>query len=107
MLSDRRAAPSGSATPTGRWVVPVLSVLFVPLWASGFIVGKIATGHMQVPTVCVRSGSRSCVWRVVAVSARLVPLFSAWALAVPRCSAVCQFSLVYPLSHGFPAVCPA
>jgi hypothetical protein len=36
----------------GSGVVPVLSVLFVPLWASGFIAGKIATAHMQVRTGC-------------------------------------------------------
>ncbi|OLL73126.1 Permease of the drug/metabolite transporter (DMT) superfamily [Pseudonocardia sp. Ae168_Ps1] len=29
----------------------MLAVLFVPLWASGFIAGKIATGYMEVPTV--------------------------------------------------------
>ena len=108
MLSDRRAAPSGSATPTGRWVVPVLSVLFVPLWSSGFIVGKIATGHMQVPTVLL--------WRfvvalvvmgaVVAVSRPARPRGSAWLhLAVTALLLqVGQFSLVYSgLSHGVPA----
>ena len=108
MLGDRRAAPSGSAPPTGRWVVPVLSVLFVPLWASGFIVGKIATGHMQVPTVLL--------WRfvvalvvmgaVVAVSRPARPRGSAWLhLAVTALLLqVGQFSFVYSgLSHGVPA----
>ncbi|MDT7554612.1 MAG: hypothetical protein QOI16_3148, partial [Pseudonocardiales bacterium] len=79
MLRDQRAAPSGSA-PTGRWVVPGLSVLFVPLWSSGFIAGKIATGHMQVPTVLL--------WRfiialvvmgvVVAVTRPALPRGRAW-----------------------------
>ena len=109
MLSDRRAAPSGSATPTGRWVVPVLSVLFVPLWASGFIVGKIATGHMQVPTVLL--------WRFVVALVVMGAVVAVSRPARPRGSAawlhlavtalllqVGQFSLVYSgLSHGVPA----
>jgi hypothetical protein len=49
MAHARRAASSGLAAPANRWVVPVLSVLFVPLWSSGFIAGKIATQHMPVP----------------------------------------------------------
>jgi drug/metabolite transporter (DMT)-like permease len=107
MLRDQRAAPSGSA-PTGRWVVPGLSVLFVPLWSSGFIAGKIATGYMQVPTVLL--------WRfiialvvmgvVVAVTRPALPRGRAWLhLAVTALLLqVGQFSLVYSgLSHGVPA----
>jgi drug/metabolite transporter (DMT)-like permease len=106
MLLDRRAA--GSAAPTARWVVPVLSALFVPLWSSGFIVGKIATGHMQVPTVML--------WRfvialvamgaVVAVVRPALPRGRAWLhLAVTALLLqVAQFSFVYTgLSHGVPA----
>jgi drug/metabolite transporter (DMT)-like permease len=106
MLLDRRA--TGSAAPTGRWVVPVLSALFVPLWSSGFIVGKIATGHMQVPTVML--------WRfvialvamgaVVAVVRPALPRGRAWLhLAVTALLLqVAQFSFVYTgLSHGVPA----
>ena len=59
MLRDRRAATTAAGTtepmtvtgPRRRWLVPVLSALFVPVYASGFIAGKIATGHMAVPTV--------------------------------------------------------
>jgi drug/metabolite transporter (DMT)-like permease len=106
MLLDRRG--TGSAAPTGRWVVPVLSALFVPLWSSGFIVGKIATGHMQVPTVML--------WRfvialvamgaVVAVVRPALPRGRAWLhLAVTALLLqVAQFSFVYTgLSHGVPA----
>jgi drug/metabolite transporter (DMT)-like permease len=106
MLLDRRA--TGSAAPTGRWVVPVLSALFVPLWSSGFIVGKIATAHMQVPTVML--------WRfvialvamgaVVAVVRPALPRGRAWLhLAVTALLLqVAQFSFVYTgLSHGVPA----
>jgi drug/metabolite transporter (DMT)-like permease len=106
MLLDRRS--TGSAAPTGRWVVPVLSALFVPLWSSGFIVGKIATGHMQVPTVML--------WRfvialvamgaVVAVVRPALPRGRAWLhLAVTALLLqVAQFSFVYTgLSHGVPA----
>jgi len=108
MLHDRRAAPSGSAAPAARWVVPVLSVLFVPLWASGFIAGKIATGHMPVPTVML--------WRfviaivvmgaVVAVTRPARPRGRAWLhLAVTALLLqVGQFTFVYTgLSHGVPA----
>src|SRR5687768_13293642 len=109
MPRDRRAAPtSGAAAPTSRWVVPVLSVLFVPLWASGFIAGKIATGHMQVPTVLL--------WRfvvalvvmgaVVAVTRPVRPSGRAWLhLAVTALLLqVGQFSLVYAgLALGVPA----
>jgi drug/metabolite transporter (DMT)-like permease len=106
MLLDRRA--SSSAAPTARWVVPLLSALFVPLWSSGFIVGKIATGHMPVPTVLL--------WRlliglavmtaVVAVVRPPRPRGRAWLhLAVTALLLqVGQFSFVYTgLSHGVPA----
>jgi drug/metabolite transporter (DMT)-like permease len=82
--------------------------LFVPLWSSGFIVGKIATGHMQVPTVML--------WRfvialvamgaVVAVVRPALPRGRAWLhLAVTAVLLqVAQFSFVYTgLSHGVPA----
>ena len=88
--------------------MPVLSVLFVPLWASGFIAGKIATGHMQVPTVLL--------WRfvialvvmgaVIAVTRPVRPSGRAWLhLAVTALLLqVGQFSFVYAgLSHGVPA----
>jgi len=106
MLLDRRA--SSQAAPTARWVIPLLSVLFVPLWSSGFIVGKIATGHMPVPTVLL--------WRlliglavmtaVVAVVRPPRPRGRAWMhLAVTALLLqVGQFSFVYSgLSHGVPA----
>jgi drug/metabolite transporter (DMT)-like permease len=52
MLRDRRAGPVAASTgPSRAWLVPVLSALFVPVYASGFVVGKIATAHMAVPTV--------------------------------------------------------
>jgi drug/metabolite transporter (DMT)-like permease len=86
----------------------VLSALFVPLWSSGFIVGKIATGHMQVPTVML--------WRfvialvamgaVVAVLRPARPRGRAWLhLAVTALLLqVAQFSFVYTgLAHGVPA----
>jgi drug/metabolite transporter (DMT)-like permease len=55
MLRDGRAGavapPTGVTGPARTWLVPLLSVLFVPVYASGFIAGKIATSHMAVPTV--------------------------------------------------------
>jgi drug/metabolite transporter (DMT)-like permease len=58
MLRDRRAGPvtvsagpTAVAGPSRTWLVPALSALFVPVYASGFIAGKIATTHMAVPTV--------------------------------------------------------
>jgi drug/metabolite transporter (DMT)-like permease len=106
MLLDRRG--TSSAAPTRRWVIPVLSAVFVPLWSSGFIVGKIATGHMQVPTVML--------WRfvialvamgaVVAVLRPARPRGRAWLhLAVTALLLqVAQFSFVYTgLAHGVPA----
>jgi drug/metabolite transporter (DMT)-like permease len=106
MLLDRRA--TSSAAPTGRWVVPALSALFVPLWSSGFIVGKIATGHMQVPTVML--------WRFVIALVAMGAVAAVIRPALPRGRAwlhlavtalllqVAQFSFVYTgLSHGVPA----
>ncbi|MBV9922548.1 MAG: DMT family transporter, partial [Pseudonocardia sp.] len=108
MALDRRAASSGLAAPANRWVVPVLSVLFVPLWSSGFLAGKIATEHMQVPTVML--------WRfvialvvmgvVVAVVRPALPRGRAWLhLAVTALLLqVGQFTFVYSgLAHGVPA----
>jgi drug/metabolite transporter (DMT)-like permease len=108
MLRDQPAASSVSTAPSARWAIPALSVLFVPLWSSGFIVGKIATGHMQVPTVLL--------WRfvialvvmgaVVAVARPARPRGRAWLhLAVTALLLqVGQFSFVYAgLSHGVPA----
>ena len=106
MLLDRRA--TGSAAPTGRWVIPALSALFVPLWSSGFIVGKIATAHMQVPTVMLWRFVIALVTMgaVVAVVRPALPRGRAWLhLAVTALLLqVAQFSLVYTgLSHGVPA----
>jgi drug/metabolite transporter (DMT)-like permease len=108
MAHARRAASSGLAAPANRWVVPVLSVLFVPLWSSGFIAGKIATQHMPVPTVML--------WRfvialvvmgvVVAVMRPALPRGRAWLhLAVTALLLqVGQFTFVYSgLAHGVPA----
>ena len=36
---------------SSRWLVPLLSVLFVFLWSSGFIMAKLATRTTDVPTV--------------------------------------------------------
>ena len=108
MLSDQRAASSVSAAPSARWAVPALGLLFVPLWSSGFIVGKIATAHTQVPTVLL--------WRfvvallvmgaVVAMTRPARPQGRAWLhLAVTALLLqIGQFSFVYAgLAHGVPA----
>jgi drug/metabolite transporter (DMT)-like permease len=86
----------------------VLSVLFVPLWSSGFIVGKIATGHMQVPTVMLWRFviALVAIGAVVAVVRPALPRGRAWLhLAVTALLLqVAQFSFVYTgLSHGVPA----
>ena len=91
-----------------RWTVPVLSVVFVPLWASGFIAGKIATQHMQVPTVLL--------WRFVIAALAMGAVALLTRPAMPRGRGwvhlgvaalllqVGQFSAVYTgLSHGVPA----
>lgn len=86
----------------------VLSVLFVPLWASGFIVGKIATTHMPVPTVLlwrfvvaiVAMGTVVAVTRPARPHGRAWPHLAVTALLLQ----VGQFSFVYAgLSHGVPA----
>lgn len=89
--------------PTG-----LLAVLFVPLWASGFIAGKIATGYFEVPAVLLW---RFVVALVVMLGAALVlrpaaPRGRAWVhLAVTALLLqVGQFSFVYTgLSAGVPA----
>jgi drug/metabolite transporter (DMT)-like permease len=45
----------------GRWTIPVLSVVFVLLWSSGFIAATISTRTTDVPTVLL--------WRFVIASA--------------------------------------
>ncbi len=47
----------GVSSRLGRFAVPLLRVGFVPLWASGFIVGKLATQRMDVLT--------TLLWRFV------------------------------------------
>ena len=86
----------------------MLSVLFVPLWSSGFIAGKIATGHMPVPTVLLWRFAVALVVMaaVVAVARPPMPRGRAWLhLAVTALLLqVGQFSFVYAgLSHGVPA----
>jgi drug/metabolite transporter (DMT)-like permease len=44
-----------------RWTIPVLSVVFVLLWSSGFIAAKISTRTTDVPTVLL--------WRFVIAAA--------------------------------------
>ena len=108
MLGDQRAAPSVSAAPSARWAVPALSVLFVPLWSSGFIVGKIATSHMQVPAVLLGRlvVAFLVMGAVVAVARPARPRGRAWLhLAVTALLLqVGQVSFVYAgLAHGVPA----
>lgn len=91
-----------------RWTVPVLSVLFVPLWASGFIAGKIATQHMEVPTVLLWRFVIAAVamGAVAALTRPTLPRGSAWIhLAVTALLLqVGQFSAVYSgLANGVPA----
>lgn len=88
--------------------MPLLSVLFVPLWSSGFIAGKIATQHMEVPTVLL--------WRFVIAAVALGAVALVTRPALPRGRAwmhlvvtalllqVGQFSAVYTgLANGVPA----
>ena len=80
----------------------------MPLWASGFIVGKIATGHMPVPTVLLwrLAIGLAVMSAVVAVVRPGRPRGRAWLhLAVTALLLqVGQFSFVYTgLSHGVPA----
>ena len=66
-------------TPTrspDRFTVPVLSALFVLLWASGFIAAKLATRATDVPTVLL--------WRFV-IAASVTGAVAAWLRpALPR-----------------------
>ncbi|ANY05381.1 DMT family transporter [Pseudonocardia sp. HH130630-07] len=91
-----------------RWLVPLLAVLFVPVWASGFIAGKIATGSMDVPAVLLwRFVIALAVMLVAAVALRPgLPRGRAWLhLAVTALLLqVGQFTFVYTgLSAGVPA----
>jgi drug/metabolite transporter (DMT)-like permease len=112
MLRDADAAvapPSDTSTePPLRWLVPVLSTLFVPIYASGFLAGKIATAHMAVPTVLL--------WRFLIALAVVLVAVVAMRPAMPRGRAwvhlvvtalllqVGQFSFVYTgLAEGVPA----
>ncbi len=112
MLRDADAAvapPSDTSTgPPRRWLVPVLSVLFVPIYASGFLAGKIATAHMAVPTVLL--------WRFLIALAVVLVAVVLMRPAMPRGRAwvhlvvtalllqVGQFSFVYTgLAEGVPA----
>lgn len=94
--------------PLSRWLVPVLAALFVPLWASGFIAGKIATGYLDVPAVLL--------WRFVIALAVMLVAAAALRPAPPKGRAwlhlavtalllqVGQFSFVYTgLASGVPA----
>lgn len=94
--------------PPRRWLVPVLSVLFVPIYASGFLAGKIATAHMAVPTVLL--------WRFLIALAVVLVAVVVMRPAMPRGRAwvhlvvtalllqVGQFSFVYTgLAEGVPA----
>lgn len=112
MLRDRRAAPvlppSGVTGPSRSWVVPVLSVLFVPVYASGFVVGKIATGHMAVPTVLLWRFLIAFVVVLVAVAATrpALPRGRAWTHLVVTALLlqVGQFAFCYSgLAAGVPA----
>ena len=112
MLRDADAAvapPSDTSTePPLRWLVPVLSTLFVPIYASGFLAGKIATAHMAVPTVLL--------WRFLIALAVVLVAVVLMRPAMPRGRAwvhlvvtalllqVGQFSFVYTgLAEGVPA----
>ncbi|MFP5022322.1 DMT family transporter [Pseudonocardia phyllosphaerae] len=86
----------------------MLSVLFVPLWASGFIAGKIATGYLDVPAVLFwRFLIALVVMLGVALVARpALPHGRAWLhLAVTALLLqVGQFTCVYTgLAAGVPA----
>jgi drug/metabolite transporter (DMT)-like permease len=91
-----------------RAAVPLLSVVFVPLWASGFIAGKLATQRMDVAT--------TLLWRfvvaalvmgvVVALTRPARPRGRAWLHLVVTALLlqVGQFSAVYSgLSLGVSA----
>jgi drug/metabolite transporter (DMT)-like permease len=116
MLRDSRGGPvtvppvedPTEPPPPRRWLVPVLSVLFVPIYASGFLAGKIATAHMAVPTVLL--------WRFLIALAVVLVAVVVMRPAMPRGRAwvhlvvtalllqVGQFSFVYTgLAEGVPA----
>jgi drug/metabolite transporter (DMT)-like permease len=116
MLRDSRGGPvtvppvedPTEPPPPRRWLVPVLSVLFVPVYASGFLAGKIATAHMAVPTVLL--------WRFLIALAVVLVAVVVMRPAMPRGRAwvhlvvtalllqVGQFSFVYTgLAEGVPA----
>lgn len=113
MLRDRRADPTAADAAAGgsggsRWLVPALSATFVPVYASGFIAGKIATAHMAVPTVLL--------WRFVIALAVALPVALVTRTAWPRGRAwlhlamtavflqLAQFTFVYTgLASGVPA----
>lgn len=91
-----------------RLAVPALSVAFVPLWASGFIAGKLATQRMDVAT--------TLLWRFVVAAVVLGAVMAVTRPALPRGRAwlhlavtalllqVGQFSAVYTgLSLGVSA----
>ncbi len=59
-----------------RAVVPLLSVAFVPLWASGFIVGKLATNRMPVET--------TLLWRFVIATVAMGAVAVATRARLPR-----------------------
>lgn len=100
-----------SARAGSRWgflLVPALGVLFVPLWASGFIAGKIATGYFDVPAVLLWRFAVALVVMLVAVAALrpAPPRGRAWVHLVVTALLlqVGQFSLVYSgLAAGVPA----
>lgn len=86
----------------------MLAVLFVPLWASGFIAGKIATGSTDVPAVLFWRFVIALVVMLVAVAVQRPgpPRGRAWLhLAVTALLLqVGQFSFVYSgLASGVPA----
>jgi drug/metabolite transporter (DMT)-like permease len=102
------ASADDTAEPPRRWLVPVLSVVFVPVYASGFLAGKIATGHMAVPTVLLWRFLIALVVVLVAVVVMrpAAPRGRAWVHLVVTALLlqVGQFSFVYTgLSEGVPA----
>lgn len=101
-------AATPRAGPASWWLVPLAGAVFVPVYASGFIAGKIATAHMAVPTVLLW---RFVIALVVALGAvallrPALPRGAAWVhLAVTALLLqVFQFSFVYTgLANGAPA----
>ncbi|MHC1561545.1 DMT family transporter [Actinomycetospora sp. C-140] len=98
----------GDAGSPARWLVVLLSIAFVPVYASGFIVGKIATAHMAVPTVLL--------WRFLIALAVVLVAIALTRPGLPRGRAwghlaltalllqVGQFAFVYTgLAAGVPA----